>query len=49
MSERSTYELYRTKFGVLDSIRFMARETGRKPIEVARLLGLADYFLRSMT
>jgi hypothetical protein len=40
-----TYAYFRLNHGVLDSIRFTARDLGMKPIDVARQLGLVDYFL----
>jgi len=39
------YNEFRKDHGILDSIRFTARELGMKPLNVANELGLVDYYL----
>lgn len=48
MNTRSIFESYRITYGVLDSIRFTARDTSRTAIDVARELGFAEYFIRNL-
>jgi hypothetical protein len=42
---RSVYEVYRLHHGVMDSIRFTARDYSVSALDVARELGLASYFI----
>jgi hypothetical protein len=45
MSAKDIYAGYRAKHGIMDSIRFTAKDMGVKPIDAARELGLADAFI----
>jgi len=40
-----TYQAHRVQHGVLDSIRFTARDLGMSSVQVARELDLTKYFL----
>jgi hypothetical protein len=42
---QSVYDVYRLHHGVMDSIRFTASAYGVSAIDVARVLGLASYFI----
>lgn len=41
------YQTFRTRHGVLDSIRFTARQLALSPLMVASSLGLSDVYIRS--